>query len=160
MTKPAEDADPKPTEPKTGKRTRQTSAKNASAEKKPKFDLDTVISAVTLIKALGGMEEVEKQIKTITDFQAAIDPADLGRVMYAAAGLVSVPPIQKLPPSAAGRWLRTDREGLVPYGGAAADEREVRLWAWLAFARDAQLIQWKSVLRPRTRPMRRPARMS
>lgn len=75
-----------------------------------------------------------------------IDEADLERVMYAATGLVSAPPIAKLPENAGTRWLRTDLPGLIPYVGAGADEREVRLWAWLAYLRRAQLVQWASVL--------------
>jgi hypothetical protein len=75
-----------------------------------------------------------------------IDAGDLDRVMYAAAGLVSAPPMQKLPENAGTRWLRTDLPGLIPYVGAGADEREVRLWAWLAYLRKAQLVQWASVL--------------
>ncbi|MCY2954795.1 MAG: hypothetical protein NTU53_22930 [Planctomycetota bacterium] len=70
----------------------------------------------------------------------------LDRLLYAAPGLVSATPMQRLPENVGTRWLRTDLPGLIPYGGAGADEREVRLWAWLAFLRKAGLIQWPSVL--------------
>jgi hypothetical protein len=43
-------------------------------------------------------------------------------------------------------WLRTDLPGLVPYIGAGGDERDVRLWAWLAFLRSAQVIGWDGAL--------------
>src|SRR5207247_837167 len=46
-------------------------------------------------------------------------------------------------------WLRTDAPGLVQYVGAGGDERDVRVWAWLAFLRPALVIQWSSAL-PRT----------
>jgi hypothetical protein len=54
------------------------------------------------------------------------------------------------------QWLRTDLPGLVPYIGAGGDERDVRLWAWLAFLRDASLILWNSAL-PRTDDPLQPA---
>lgn len=44
------------------------------------------------------------------------------------------------------QWLRTDTPGLVPYAGAGGDERDVRLWAWLAYLRQAKLIIWSGVL--------------
>jgi hypothetical protein len=77
-----------------------------------------------------------------------IDPQSAGRLIVAAPGLVSNSPLKLWPadipePS---NWLRTDLPGLVPYTGAGGDERDLRLWAWLAFLRDARLIQWASPL--------------
>jgi len=89
----------------------------------------------------------EEQIRLASIQFPKLIPADnLDRLLYAAPGLVSAPPLEKLPSDAAGRWLRTDLPGLIPYIGAGADEREARLTAWLAFLRDARLIQWGNVL--------------
>lgn len=89
----------------------------------------------------------EEQLQLATPAAPKRIPAEaLDRLLYAAPGLVSPSPLQKLPDNRGTRWLRTDLPGLIPYGGAGADEREVRLWAWLAFLRKAQLIQWPSVL--------------
>ncbi|MGE5610922.1 MAG: hypothetical protein ACM359_16855, partial [Bacillota bacterium] len=74
----------------------------------------------------------------------------LDRILYAAPGLVSAAPMQRLPEGVGTRWLRTDLPGVIPYAGAGADEREVRLWAWLAYLRRAQLIQWPSVFPSQT----------
>jgi Domain of unknown function (DUF4091) len=44
-------------------------------------------------------------------------------------------------------WLRTDLPGIIPYVGAGGDERDVRLWAWLAFLRkQSSLILWGNAL--------------
>ena len=77
-----------------------------------------------------------------------IEPAAAGRIIAAAPGLVFVPPTQEWPTSVPRpqHWLRTDLPGLVPYAGAGGDERDVRVWAWLAYLRQAQLIQWKGAL--------------
>src|SRR5690606_22966754 len=44
------------------------------------------------------------------------------------------------------RWMRTDLPGLGPYIGAGGDERDVRLWAWLGFLRQASVILWNNAL--------------
>src|SRR5205085_10471965 len=89
----------------------------------------------------------EEQVHLATpDFPRRIPSDRVDRVMYAAPGIVSVLPLQRLPQAQGQRWLRTDIPTLLPYAGAGADEREVRLWAWLAFLRNAQLIQSPSVL--------------
>lgn len=80
----------------------------------------------------------------------ALPPAMLSRLMYTAPGLVTGPPTQRLP--AGTRWLQTDQPGLVPFVGTGADELEVRLWAWLAFLRGAELIRHGSALPRASRP--------
>lgn len=78
---------------------------------------------------------------------ALINPADAERVMAAAAGIVYAPnPPDWVRPAKLSRWLRTDLPGLVPYIGAGGDERDVRLWAWLAFLRQSQVIGWDGAL--------------
>ena len=84
-----------------------------------------------------------------------IDPRSADRLLVVSSGLVYSPPIQELPEDVAKRlthWLRTDTPGLIPYVGAGGDERDVRQWAWLAFLRKAQVIQWSGTLPRQTRP--------
>jgi len=77
-----------------------------------------------------------------------INPQFAARLMTAAPNLVFAPPIQDWPANTERplRYLRTDVPGLLPYFGAGGDERDVRLWAWLAFLRQARLIQWPDAL--------------
>ncbi len=80
-----------------------------------------------------------------------IDPASASRLLTAAPGLVFAPPLQSWPDGTPrpDRWMRTDLPGLVPYSGAGGDERDIRLWSWLAFLRRSTLILWDNAL-PRT----------
>jgi hypothetical protein len=89
---------------------------------------------------------------------ALISPKTTGRLLTASPSLVFATPMQALPEGVATptHWLRTDLPGLIPYIGAGGDERDVRLWAWLAFLKDAQLIQWGSAL-PRNNSPDEPA---
>lgn len=91
---------------------------------------------------------------TKRDGPEMIDQSAAGRLWAAAPGLVFSRPVQ-LWPENTGRpqyWLRTDLPGLVPYAGAGGDQRDLRLWAWLAFLRDAKLIAWGEALPPTNRP--------
>ncbi|MGB7161434.1 MAG: hypothetical protein WBD40_25470 [Tepidisphaeraceae bacterium] len=87
-----------------------------------------------------------------------IDPKGTPRVIAAAPGLVFATPLQAWPEGVERpqRWLSASATGLNPYMGAGADERDVRLWAWLAFLRQATVIQWNSAL-PRTSGPHEPA---
>jgi hypothetical protein len=73
---------------------------------------------------------------------------DAGRIITTGAPLVSSvpPPAAHVDARDRRHWMRTDLPGLVPYAGAGADERDVRVWAWLAFLRRADLILWDDVL--------------
>src|SRR6185295_5774860 len=75
-----------------------------------------------------------------------------------APGLVFASPVSAWPEGVAKppHWLRTDLPGLVPYAGAGGDERDVRLWSWLAHLRSAEMIVWGSPL-PRTSSPQQPA---
>jgi hypothetical protein len=66
-----------------------------------------------------------------------IDPANTGRLLTPSAALISAPPARPWAADAAKprHWLRADLPGLVPYLGAGGGERDVRVWAWLAFLR-------------------------
>lgn len=77
-----------------------------------------------------------------------IDPRFTSRLQCVAPGLISSSPLRKWPsdmdrPDA---WLRTDTRGLIPYVGAGGDEADVRVWSWVAFLRNAKLIQWDNCL--------------
>lgn len=87
-----------------------------------------------------------------------LDPRSAPRLLASAQGLVFNTPMQPWPDGVAfpAQWLRTDLPGLVPYIGAGGDERDVRLWSWLAFLRDASMILWNSAL-PRTDNPQQPA---
>jgi hypothetical protein len=77
-----------------------------------------------------------------------LDPQVRSRLLTAGAALVS--PAQNPPAGPEARlrwhWLQTDLPGLIPYAGAGGDERDVRVWAWLAFLRHADLIVWDHTL--------------
>jgi hypothetical protein len=80
---------------------------------------------------------------------ALLEPRNLNRLLTTAPGLVSTASsesgigadVRRRP-----HWLRTDMSGLVPTSGAGGDERDVRVWAWLAFLRQAELIVWDQSL--------------
>lgn len=90
---------------------------------------------------------LEEQVR-LADVQnpRVIQKETLDRLCYTAAGLVSVIQINQLPPDTATAWLRTDVPHLVPQVGAGADERHARLFAWLAFVRDARLVLFDDAL--------------
>ena len=72
--------------------------------------------------------------------------------MSAASGLVFAAPSQTIEHRPSEHWLRTDLPGLVPYAGAGGDERNVRLWAWLAFLKHADVILWTDALPQQNQP--------
>ncbi len=61
-------------------------------------------------------------------------PDSARRLITANPGLVFTSPLQNWPDGVPRphRWMRTDLTGLIPYIGAGGDERDVRLWSWLA----------------------------
>ena len=76
-----------------------------------------------------------------------IKSTDSDRIITAGAPLVwSVPKATTSPDVRRQHWMRTDLPGLVPYAGTGSDERDVRVWAWLAFLRGADLIVWDHAL--------------
>ena len=98
-----------------------------------------------------------------------ISPESARRLLTANPGLVFSSPARNWPDGVPRpqRWLRTDLTGLIPYVGAGGDERDVRLWAWLATIPlpppqmgvqygAVQFIHWASVL-PQAATPRDPA---
>ncbi|HEV7300607.1 MAG TPA: hypothetical protein VGN72_14680 [Tepidisphaeraceae bacterium] len=85
-----------------------------------------------------------------------VPPEAADRLVIAAPGLISAPPIQNWPRAAGHprRWMRTDVREVVPATGAAGGEHDVRLWAWLAFLRDAGTIIWNDPLPSQMVPQR------
>lgn len=77
-----------------------------------------------------------------------IAPSDLARLITAGAPLISSTPATSSNVVSESRehWMRTDLPGLVPYAGAGGNERDVRVWAWLAFLRRADMIVWDHAL--------------
>lgn len=72
--------------------------------------------------------------------------SDDERLMTAAPGLVYNTPISTGPPRRAPTFLRTDLAGLLPYAGTGGDERDVRVWAWLAYTRGTAAVRFDTVL--------------
>ena len=103
-----------------------------------------VLAAHARIRVSVPLEEEQVRLAG-SDTAGRIQPDQLDRLLVSADPLVFTASLQKLPP-AVGRWLRADLPGLVPSVGAGADERQTRLWAMLAFLRNARLVQWNSVL--------------
>jgi hypothetical protein len=98
-----------------------------------------------------------------------ITPQAAPRLLTANPGLVFASPERNWPDGVPrpNRWLRTDLTGLIPYVGAGGDERDVRLWAWLATIPlpppemnvqygAVQFVQWANAL-PQTDTPRDPA---
>lgn len=102
------------------------------------------------LRVRASLDEEHVQLSTPQNPRRVPEDA-IDRLMYMAAGLVSTPPIQRLPESA-GRWLATDQPALVPSAGSGIAERDARLWAWLAFLRDAGSIHWDCVLPRQAQP--------
>jgi hypothetical protein len=83
-----------------------------------------------------------------------LEAASTGRLLAASPALVFSPPMRFWPEAAPKpvQYLRTDMPSLVPYVGAGGDERDVRLWAWLAYLRQAQFINFADALPSLTDP--------
>ncbi len=112
-------------------------------------DAAMVLASHPKLRVSVPLEADQVQIASANN-NAGVDAGDLERLMPAAQGLIKSP-AQGAPPMGPA-WLRTDVPGLIPYVGAGADERESRLWAWLAFLRGARLIHWDSPLPTHTDP--------
>jgi len=114
------------------------------------FDAAQILSVDPAIRVTVPLEKDQLAFASTANANL-IDPKSASRLVTSATGLVFNSPARPWPQGVAppGQWLRTDLQGLIPYMGAGGDERDVRLWSWLAFLREASLILWDSAL-PRT----------
>ena len=103
-------------------------------------------------RILGANPQVKVALP-LQDEQLARGPQPIGdstaeRIITAGVPLIWAVPNSPASPDLPSRqhWLRTDLPGLVPYAGAGSDERDVRVWAWLAFLRRGDLIVWDHAL--------------
>jgi hypothetical protein len=112
-----------------------------------------ILDAHPLVKVMLPLED--EQLKFSSSGNASlIDPATVDRLISAATGFVFAAPNESLanPPKHPPHWLRAVAPGLVPYVGAGGSERDVRLWAWLAFLKRASLVVWSDPLPDQTDP--------
>jgi hypothetical protein len=97
-----------------------------------------IMDAHPLTRIMLPLEDDQVQFSSSDEpMTLAISTAD--RIISLAPGLVFGAPTQNWPEDAAKpeHWLNTESQGLVPYLGAGTDQRDVRLWAWLAYLRHA-----------------------
>ncbi len=78
---------------------------------------------------------------------SVIPPDELSRVLTEAPGLISSARSPGVGADVRRRshWLAA---GVTDNGGGACDQRDVRVWAWLAFLRQAEVIVWDQPLPP------------
>ena len=96
-------------------------------------DAAAILAGHPRVRVCVPLEDDQVQFKTGNN-DKLIDPNTTSRLITTNPGIVFTSPIQNWPKQVPRppRWLRTDLTGLIPYVGAGGDERDVRLWAWLA----------------------------
>lgn len=106
-----------------------------------------VLRAHPRVRVAVPMELDEVQLATDANTNL-IDRTSTGRLDCVAPGLISSSPLNKWPADLdrPRGWLRTDVPGLIPYVGAGGQESDVRVWAWVAYLRHANLISWGDCL--------------
>ncbi len=116
-----------------------------------------IFSAHPRVRVMLPLELDEVQIAGAGN-NTLISPVATSRLHCVAPGLISSSPLQKWPPDLQKpqNWLRTDLSGLIPYAGAGADESDVCVWSWMAFLRDATIINWEQCL-PAAKTLAEPA---
>jgi hypothetical protein len=119
-----------------------------------------VLDAHSRIHVAVPLEEDQVQLASAASQSKsnAVTVDSAARLLTASPGLVFASPIQQWPDGVARpkHWLRTDLPALVPLGGAGGSLQAVRLWAWLAYLRDASLILWNNPL-PTSDSLEKPA---
>jgi hypothetical protein len=106
-----------------------------------------ILDAHPLTRVLLPLEDDQVQFES-SDNPAALSVSMARRIITLAPGLVFGAPTQSWPEDVRPpeHWMMTEAQGLVPYLGAGTDQRDVRLWAWLAYLKHADLIQWSGPL--------------
>jgi hypothetical protein len=106
-----------------------------------------ILEAHPLTRVILPLEDDQVQFES-SDNPALLPVSMAGRIVSLAPGLVFGSPTQNWPQEAPRpeHWMMTDSQGLVPYLGAGTGQRDVRLWAWLAYLKHADLIQWSGAL--------------
>jgi len=114
----------------------------------------SILSAHPLVRVALPLEDEQVQFVS-TDNPMLLPGSMAGRILTVAPGLVFAEPTQAWPSDLRRpeHWLRTDEQGLVPYVGAGGTERDVRLWAWLAYLKHADLILWSDALPQQNDPL-------
>jgi hypothetical protein len=129
--------------PRTDSPGRATALQSIQYSMKARGILDTH----PLVRVAIPLEDDQIQFVS-SDNAMLLDPEMVSRLITLAPGLVFGAPTQSWPPELRrpDHWLRTESAGLAPYVGAGASERDVRLWAWLAYLRHATLVFWPDAL--------------
>ncbi len=110
-----------------------------------------ILQAHPLLRVALPLEDTQLQFAS-SDHPDLLDPSTTDRIISSSTGLVFAAPTQSIEHQPSQHWLRTETPGLVPYAGAGGDERDVRLWAWLAFLKHADAILWSDALPRQDQP--------
>lgn len=113
-----------------------------------------ILDSHPLIRVALPLEDDQLRFAT-PDNSTLLDSDTTARILSCAPGLVFDAHSEESWPQDLRRpehWLRTDVSGLLPYDGAGSNERDVRLWAWLAYLQDAPLILWSNPLPDESSP--------
>jgi hypothetical protein len=112
-----------------------------------------ILQAHPGVRVMAPLEDEQLQFAS-ADHPDLLDPSDTWRIISASPGPVFASPTHSWPAGLKRptHWLRTDTSGVVPYVGAVDNERDVRIWAWLAFLRHADLILWGDALPTQNQP--------
>ncbi len=100
------------------------------------------------VRVMLPLEEDQIQLAGVNN-PKLIDPASTSRLLSSCPSLVFATAPKDFWPLGVNHpehWLRTDLPGIIPYAGAGGSERDVRLWAWMAFLRRAHFVLWDSTL--------------
>jgi len=106
-----------------------------------------ILESHPLLRVILPLEDEQVQFES-SDNPMLLPASMAQRMVTLSPGLVFGAPTQNWPAEVRRpeHWMRTDGAGLVPYVGAGTDPRDVRLWAWLAYLRQADLIEWGGAL--------------
>jgi hypothetical protein len=107
----------------------------------------TVLESHPLVRVMLPLED--DQVQFVSPDNPLLLPLTVaGRIISLAPGLIFGAPTQSWPTDVRRpeHWMTAAGSGLVPYVGAGTNELDVRLWAWLAYLRHADLIDWGEAL--------------